>query len=1023
MVFLTMLCTSLTYSQEVSGTVSDASGPLPGASVLVKGTKNGAQTDFDGKFTIKNVGSNAILIISYIGLKTQEINVAGKSNIKVTLKEDSAELKEVVVIGYGSVKKKDATGAVDQLSSKKFDNVAATNPSEILRGKVAGVQIATSSGEPGAAVTIRVRGNTSIRSGNGPLIVVDGVPLEGGDDSAGGADSGLGTSSAKSPLNFINQNDIESMSVLKDAASTAIYGARGANGVIIITTKKSKSKEPQLSFSTSVGISNYSSKFDVLSTADYAKIVAPLDAISGPKAYNAAIAEGKSVDDANKAAANAKYNKGGAYNWKDVLLQTGITNNYDLSYATGSENSSTRISLSANNTTGIIKNTGMDKYTLSINNSTTFFGGVMKIEPKVLYSAIKDNTTSLTNNAGYIGNAVATALYWNPTQNVRNADGSFYVRSNDYLNPAQLIDSYTDHTNTSKLLASVNTSLKLSNNLKYNFLMAFENSSSLRQSQLSPSMQISGAAQQSLVTGTDANGDPVSTTYYGQADVNNMNKFNKTFEHTLSYTRELTKDINLDLLAGYSYYNYNMNRNSLTVKGFGANQTNLIDNVQGGIGWIKNSYGPTSGRNEVTLQSYFGRANVDLYKKLILSASIRRDGSSKLGENNKYGNFGALGLAYKVIEAKEGLVNDVKVRGSYGVTGNQEFAPNSALAYANYTAPGQLGNQVSPNPDLKWETTTDMSAGIDFELLNNKLTGTVDVFSKSTENALFAKTAESTQIAPNALKYINLPGKIINRGLEVSLNYKIINTQDLTWDVSGNVSFLTNKMQDFPLFVPMGEVNGQGLSGATAQVLADGYPVYSYYMYDFKGYNSAGNSIYTDTAGNNAELASASPKILDKSALPKINVGFNTSLSYKGFDAAVSFYGAFGHYIYNNTSNALFYKGAFPVRNVTADVTSSTQDKSDPNSPSTKYLEKGDFLRMGNLTFGYTFTGAILEKVKIKSARFFVNGQNLLLFTNYSGFDPEVNINKSFNGVPSMGMDYIAYPKAKTFSMGLNVNF
>ena len=981
MVFLTMLCTSLTYSQDVSGTVSDASGPLPGASVLVKGTTKGAQTDFDGKFTIKNVGSNAVLVFSYIGLKSQEVNVAGRSNINVTLKEDSKELKEVIVVGYGSVKKKDATGAVDQLSSKKFDNVAATSPAELLRGKVAGVQITSASGEPGGATSIRVRGNTSIRSGNGPLIVVDGVPLEGGDDSAGGADSGLGTSSAKSPLNFINQSDIESMSVLKDASSTAIYGARGANGVIIITTKKSKSKEPQLSLSTSVGISNYSSKFDIMSKEQYL------------------------------AAGGTNY--GGSYNWKDALLQTGIAKNYDLSYATGSENSSTRISFGANNTTGIVKNTGMDKYTLSINNSTSFFDGVLKIEPKVLYSAIKDNTTALSNDAGYIGNAVATALYWNPTQNVRNTDGSFYVRSNDYLNPSQLIDSYTDHTNTSKLLASVNTSLKLTNNLKYNFLMAFENSSSIRQSQMAPTIQISGASQAGL--------DGV--TYYGQANVSNLNKFNKTFEHTLNYTKELNKNINLDILAGYSLYNYNLNRNSSTVKGFGANQTNLIDDLQGGIGWVKDGFGPASSRNETTLQSFFGRVNVDLYKKLIISASIRRDGSSKLGENNKYGNFGALGLAYKVIEDKEGLVNDVKLRGSYGVTGNQEFAANSALAYANYVAPGKLGNQVSPNPDLKWETTTSSGAGVDFELLNHKLTGTIDVFSKSTENAIFAKAAESTQIAPNALKYINLPGKIVNKGVEVSLNYKIINTQDLTWDVSGNVAFLNNKMQDFPLFVPMGGVNGQGLTGATAQVLADGYPVYSYYMYEFKGYDSTGNSIYTDAAGNNAPLASASPKILDKSALPKVNVGFNTSVSYKKFDAAVSFYGAFGNYIYNNTSNALFYKGAFPVRNVTADVAYSTQLASDPNSPSTKYLEKGDFLRLGNLTFGYTFTGAILDKAKIKSARLFVNGQNLLLFTNYSGFDPEVNVNKTFNGVPSMGMDYIAYPKAKTFSVGLNVNF
>ena len=356
MVFLTVLCTGMTYAQEITGKVSDASGPLPGANVLVKGTSNSAQTDFDGRFTLRNVSSDAILVFSYIGLKSQEVSASGKSVINVTLKDDSAELKEVIVVGYGTVKKKDATGAVDQISSKSFDNIAAASPAEILRGKVSGVQITTASGEPGAAVAIRVRGNTSLRSGNGPLIVVDGVPLDGGDTAAGGADSGLGTSTAKNPLNFINQNDIESMSVLKDASSTAIYGSRGANGVIMITTKKSKSKVPTLNVNSSVAFSSYSSDFDVMSKTQY-------------------LAAGGT-------------NKNGSYNWKDAILQDGLSYNNDVSYSTGTENSNTRISFGANNTEGIIKNTGMDKYTVNITNSTEFLNGNLKIEPKIIYSGI-----------------------------------------------------------------------------------------------------------------------------------------------------------------------------------------------------------------------------------------------------------------------------------------------------------------------------------------------------------------------------------------------------------------------------------------------------------------------------------------------------------------------------------------------------------------------------------------------------------------------------------------------------------
>ncbi|HEX9151916.1 MAG TPA: carboxypeptidase-like regulatory domain-containing protein, partial [Flavobacterium sp.] len=437
MVFLTMLCTSLTYSQDVSGTVSDASGPLPGASVLVKGTTNGAQTDLDGKFTIKNVGSNAVLVFSYIGLKSQEVNVAGKSSVTVILKEDSAELKEVVVIGYGSVKKKDATGAVDQIGAKDFDNVSSPSPAQLLRGKVAGVQVTQSSGEPGAGVAIRVRGNSSIRSGNGPLVVIDGVPLDGGNVSGGGDDL-LGTSSSRNPLNFVNQNDIESISVLKDASSTAIYGSRGANGVIVITTKKGKSKEPQLTYSTSVQFSKMSGKFGVMSADEF---VAAGGADKGSRSYD----------------------------WKDAVLRNGFSMNHDLSFSKTTENSNTRVSFGASNTNGIVKNSGLDKYSASVYNSNDFFGGALKVESRLIYASLKDETTLLSNNAGFIGNLIGTALYWNPTLPIYDANGSYHVVGNNYLNPVQLLNAYKDYTNTNKVLGSINTTWKISSHLKYQF--------------------------------------------------------------------------------------------------------------------------------------------------------------------------------------------------------------------------------------------------------------------------------------------------------------------------------------------------------------------------------------------------------------------------------------------------------------------------------------------------------------------------------------------------------------------------
>ena len=982
MVFLTMLCTSLTYSQDVSGTVSDASGPLPGASVLVKGTTKGAQTDFDGKFTIKNAGSNAVLVFSYIGLKSQEVNVAGRSNVNVTLKEDSAELKEVVVIGYGSVKKKDATGAVDQLSSKSFDNVGAPSPADLLRGKVSGVQVTSQSGEPGAGASIRIRGNSSIRSGNGPLIVVDGVPLDGGDVSAGGSDIGLGGSSARNPLNFINQNDIESMTILKDASSTAIYGSRGANGVVVITTKKSKSKEAQLTYSNSFTFSTLASNLKLMNSAQFV--------------------------------ANGGANNGSTgYNWEDAILRDAFSTNHDVAFTKSTDNSSTRLSIGASNTEGVVKNTGLDKYTFAFNNSNDFFGGALKVDTKVNYSSLRDQSALISNSAGYIGNLIGTALYWNPTNKLYNANGTYNVVSNTYINPVQLANAYTDHTNTNKLLASIKSTLKINENLNYQMLFGVETSTSTRKYQLDPTIDIQNVAQ--------ATPPGSSTPKFGQAGITGIEKFNKTFEHTLNYNKTFNENFIFDALAGYSYYQYNANGSDASAKGFDPKQMNLIDNIEGGL---QNEFRASSFKNQVELQSYFGRVNATLYKKLLVTATLRVDGSTKLGANNKNGSFPSVGLGYKVFEDKAGLVNSVKVRANYGITGNQEFAVNSAVARASYGNNGSLNVDTNANADLKWETTTSSGAGVDFALFNNRLTGTVDYFQRDTENLIFPVPSAATQPGPPSPRFVNLPGNLINKGFEVSANYKIIDSEKLTWDIAANASFLSNKMENFAGFIQAGALHGQGLSGAYAQVVTNNEPIYSYYMYEWRGYDSTGSSIYADAAGADATLGLAAKKLVGKTGLPKMNLGFSTNVTYKNFDAAVSFYGAFGHYLYNNTANAYFFKGAYlGGRNVPASVATSTQSQGDPNSPSTKFLEKGDFLRMGNLTLGYTFTGASLEKLKIKSARFFVNGQNLLLFTNYSGFDPEVNTDKSLNGVPSAGIDYLSYPRSKAFALGLNVTF
>jgi TonB-dependent starch-binding outer membrane protein SusC len=982
-----MLCVSVTYSQSVTGKVSDKNGVLPGASVLVKGTTNGAQTNFDGTYAIKNVGSTAVLVFSYIGFKTQEINVAGKTTINVVLEEESNKLSEVVVIGYGTVKKKDATGAIDQISSKNFDNVAATSPAELLRGKVAGVQITQSSGEPGASTAIRIRGNSSIRSGNNPLIVVDGVPLDGGNISSGGSDIvDIGTSAARNPLSFINQNDIESISILKDASSTAIYGSRGANGVIIITTKKGKSQAPQLTYSTSMQFSQKSGKFKLLDAYQFAAKIPGKD--KGSRSYD----------------------------WEKDILQSGFSTNHDLSFSKSTDDSNTRLSFGATTTNGIVKKTGLDKYTASFYNSNDFFGGSLKVESRILYAGIKDETTLITNNAGYIGNLIGSAIYWNPTLPIYNTDGTYNVIGDDYLNPVHLLNSYDDYTNTSKIIGSINTTYKINSHLKYQFLFGIETSNSSKKRQVLPTIRIKS---RSLSATDNVNGNVVK---YGYANIAEIDKFSKTFEHNLSYNRDFGDNFGLDAIVGYSYYDYNYAAHNSSGVGYRVEQTNLIDNIEGGVAA---KFEANSARNRGELESYFARMNLNLFKKLLLTGTIRRDGSSKLGENGKYGYFPSAGIAYKIVEDKEGIFNTFKIRGSYGKTGNQEFAPNSALDKSSYSAGGSNNNpeQVNANPDLKWETTASYGVGADFELFNKRVTGTIDYFQRDTKDLIFPLRQASTPIAPASNKFENLKGNLINKGIEVGLNIKLVDQENLSWSLNANAAFLNNKIENLPINVSAGGINGQGLTSAYAQTIRSGSPIYSYYMFDFQGYNSNGKSLYLNDQGESVEVGLANKKLLDKQALPKISMGFSTNIVYKGFDATASFYGAFGHYIYNNTANAYFFKGALGKYNGTQAVADSPQATSDPNSVSTKFLEKGDFIRLGNLTFGYTITGNILDKLKMKSARFFVNADNLFIITEYSGFDPEVDTDKNLNGVPSAGIDYLSYPRAKSIGVGLSVTF
>ncbi len=1003
---LVFLSGSMLYSQiTVSGVISDAGGPVPGVNVIVRGTSNGAVSDFDGNYTLDNVPEDGTIVFSYVGFKAQEVSVDGRTTINVTMQEDAAELEAVVVIGYGSVRKQDVTGAVATVKPEDFNQGVQTSPDQLIQGRVAGVNITQSSGEPGAGSTIQIRGASSIRAGNNPLVVIDGVPLT-DDNVSPGSDSGIGTTTARNPLNFINPNDIASIDVLKDASATAIYGSRGANGVIIITTKKGRSGKPQMTFSASTSVGTIANEYDLLGSTIFAQNSDP------------------SVD------------FGARIDPFDEVLRTAITQQYDFSYAGGSETGSYRFSLGLLDQEGIIKGTGQEKYNATVNLSEKFFDNKLKVSARVLTSFIKDNAEAISDNVGAEGDVISSALRWNPTRPLINADGSFLQLSDNQRNPLALLEYYEDETETSRIFGNISLDYEIIEGLTYKFNLGIDRSEATR-----------GVAQSRLLN--------VNNIFErGRADISTVKTFNKLFEHTLTYAKDLSENLRLDAVLGYSFQQFERKGTNTTAFDFASDdQSAYIDNLNSASTFptgISNAtlntffndsfFDPTS-----ELQSFFGRANVNLMDKYLFTATLRADGSSRFGSGNEYGYFPSAAFAWKIIneEFTPDVFSDLKLRLGWGNTGNQAFPAGAAQDQFGFIRVNIDGEPVSVvtqlnagNPDLQWESTSTINAGIDFGFLDNRLSGSIDYFNKVTKDVLF-RFSTVQPAPPNSFFWRNLDNtEIINSGIEVGINALIVKNEDFTLDFGVNMSFLDNTIENvtddnFPGGIQTGTLSGQGLSGETAQLLFDDQPLFTFFLPIFEGYDSSGNPIFADV--NNDGVINTSigvPGTVDREFVgnpnPDILIGIRASATYKDFDASLYLNGAYGHQIYDNTANALFTASALAGgNNVTENIINNGENPGAPNTPSTRFLQSGDFMRLTNVTLGYTIAGK--EKNKyfnwFNTVRLFITGQNLFVITPYDGFDPEVNTNKQVDGVPSFGIDYTAFPRSRQFTFGINMNF
>ncbi|MEM1338670.1 MAG: TonB-dependent receptor [Bacteroidota bacterium] len=967
----------------VTGTVTDQDGiPLPGASVVEKGTLNGTTTDFNGNFTIE-VTDNAILEISYIGYASREVSVQGLSTIAVQLVQDSTQLDDVVVVGYGIQKKSDITGAIGSVQSEDFNKGVVANPGQLLQGKVAGVNVTNVSGEPGAAQNIIIRGVGSLRAGTTPLFVVDGFIID---------NSGIGVAATANPLNFINPQDIESINVLKDASATAIYGARAANGVIVITTKKGKAGKTEMNLNVSTAFSTIANPIDVFNANAFREQV---------------VAVGGILEDF-----------GGNTDWQDELTRTAVSNNVNFSMSGGvAEKSSYFVSVGVDDQEGILDNSSLTRYSGRVNLNQKALDGRFNVDVNL--------TASRTvNERPDDRSIIQEMLELNPTIPVFTDGEPTFLE--ERINPIQRNRIFTDEANTNRILANISPAVEIAKGLVYKLNLGVDYSSTNRDVQRLPFPRLEDFEDGFLNTSATIN-------------------TNTLVENTLTYTFNRDKH-NFILLAAHSYQQTRLEQKTFELDGFADN--GIEPRFQDQISTEELPSRLNARAFETELQSFFGRVNYSYADKYLFTATMRADGSSRFGENNKYGYFPSVALGWNLINedfmANNTLFSNLKLRASWGQAGNQDGIPSN-VSLASFedsrdnteTYPLD-GDEVTLDdypfgtvpvrtafPDLKWEVSTQTNIGLDFGLLGNRITGTVDYFNKVvTDVVLFAPRTDPIQ--PTERVWLNVPDlEIINNGIEFALDYRGMISENFTFNIGGNIAYTDNKIENSPFAVlTSGAARGAGQTGATINGYINGEPAGTFFMKEFIGIGADGLNEFRDINGDGESLDN--DRIAVGSALPDIIYAFYLNFNYQDFDLSFNFNGVAGNEIYNHTAMTIFSNSQLSRNLNTTDfaIQFPNEDLSNSNEVSTRYLEDGSFLRLNNVTLGYNLRP---DKIGLgewmNNIRFTLTGQNLFVITDYSGFDPEINTGDEIDDIQTFGIDRFTFPAPRTLLLGLNVSF
>ncbi len=1000
----------------ITGRVVDSTTqqPVANATVSVVGTQVGALTRADGRYFLNGVPTGAQrLRVARIGFGAQEVPVTvadgATATVDFTIVAVAATLSEVVVTGYGQQRREAITGSVAQIDADQANKGVMTNPNQLIQGRVTGVTIVTNNGEPGGGAQIRVRGGTSLSASNEPLYVVDGVPLQNENTVADASGTGFDPALPRSPLNSINPSDIESITVLKDASATAIYGSRGANGVILIQTKRGSARAGEgLRYETYVAASMPSKKLDYLTGSQYRSFVEDL------------VNDGTLDDDRLTGLGNANTD------WEDEVTRTGYAQNHNVSFSGGTEATKYRASLNYFDQQGVVLSNGLKRYQGRLNGLHSTWGGRLGVTLNLTASRVNNDYIPFENGGGFEGGVFTNVAIYNPTRPVMVTDpvtgeAQFFevgTGAQSARNPVALVKQIQDVAPENRILGNVTGTLTLLPGLTAQTTFGVDHNESVRRTYL-PRENAIGAA------------------FNGLARQANRNLQNINFQQLLTYNPQFAEGQELDIVGGYEYSTFD---NS----GFEVIAQNFITDAfkwnNLGAGAAGSAPPPVSYNDESKLVSFFGRANYGIAGKYFLTGVLRYDGSSRLAEGNKWSTFPAVSASWRMsneafMQGRPMGLSTLALRAGWGVQGNQAVRPygtqlllraNADARYPFGTAltTGLVASQVA-NPDLKWETSEQVNFGIDYGFANDRFTGIIDLYQKTTKDLLLDVAVPQPAVVSTRLENV---GSIRNRGVELSFDARMFEGVDrnLTAGLIANVERGEVLSLGARTFIGTGDVNGQGQSGRLSQRIIVGEPIGTFWGPKFLRVNDEGKQVFACSVarpecvnGETTSPAGDDDEIIGN-ANPDFTLGLTSNGRWGNFDASWLWRAEFGKDVFNNT--ALVYSTKTNVlqdRNFLASALDDPDAIGEPAIYSSRWIEDGSFVRLQNLTIGYTFNTRSISRFA-RSARVFVSGDNLFLLTGYDGYDPEVFVRR---GLASRGIDYVTYPRARTFTTGFQFEF